>query len=377
MIKIDNKSKCVGCYACYSICPKKCIQMINDNEGFKYPIVDTIRCINCNMCIKVCPMINPQKDISLQKTYAAYNKDESIRMKSSSGGLFSIFAKEILKQGGVVFGAMFDNSFNVVHSYIKTEDELLKFQGSKYVQSSIGDTYKKCKEFLEQGRLVYFTGTPCQINGLKQYLRKEYTTLLTQDFVCHGVPSPKVWNDYKTRFKNIENVSFRDKTNGWIDFNMKINDYNVSHSTDSFMIAFLTNNILRPSCYECKFKTKDRVSDITLADLWGATNIVPEMDDDKGLSLLVINSDKGLNLFERVKSNMVYKQISLDLSIVYNSAYIKSVRMPNSRKKVMKQINSNNFDKIVKKYCKSNFAINYLTKCKRLVKKLFKKFLKF
>ena len=315
MITIDNKSKCVGCAGCYSICPKKCINMSDDNEGFKYPIVDEIKCINCNMCTKVCPTINPKTKPSLQKSYAAYNKDEDTRINSSSGGLFAIFSKEVLSQGGVVFGAMFDESFNVIHGYIENENQLFKFQGSKYVQSSIGDTYKKCKEFLEQNRLVYFTGTPCQINGLKNYLRKEYNNLLTQDFVCHGVPSPKVWNDYKARFKKMENVSFRDKTNGWLDFYMKVNDYKASHSKDPFMTAFLTNNILRPSCYECKFKTKDRISDITLADLWGASSIVPEMDDDKGISLLVINSNKGLNLFEKVKSDLVMKEISLDLSI--------------------------------------------------------------
>lgn len=368
-----NMKLCTGCTACKSICPKQAIDMISDKDGFLYPTINKDKCINCKLCEKVCPVINVVENKSLLKSYAAYNKDENIRINSSSGGLFTIFAKEVLRQDGIVFGAMFDESFNVIHSYIEKEDELFNFRGSKYVQSSIGDTYKKCKEFLNKDRVVYFTGTPCQINGLKNYLGKEYPNLITQDFICHGVPSPKVWNDYKTRFKNIKDVSFRDKSMGWSNYFVRINEHKDKHLENFYIKAFLSNYILRSSCYECKFKTKNRVSDITLGDLWGANSIVPQMNDDKGLSLIVINSSKGLSLFNKIIDDIVYKEVQLDLCIKHNPSYIESSDMPKNRNKLLNEINSQNFDSIVSKYTHQKFITRIKKKCKFIIKKLIKK----
>lgn len=192
MIKIEDKSKCSGCHACYSICEKKAIIMKEDKKGFKYPSVNKEKCTNCNLCEKVCPILNNQTISNEPIAYACYNKNEKVRLESSSGGIFSLISAEILKKDGVVFGASFNNEFMIEHTCIESIEELYKFRGSKYVQSIIGDTYKKAKEFLKHGKYVLFTGTPCQIEGLLKYLGKDYDNLYTQDIICHGVPSPNV-----------------------------------------------------------------------------------------------------------------------------------------------------------------------------------------
>jgi len=218
-LEIKEKQNCTGCYACYNICPKSCLAMNSDNEGFWYPKVDNKNCIQCKKCIKVCPIINKTTVYNEPFSYACYNKDNNIRFESSSGGIFTLVAEEIIKNGGVVFGAGFDGDFNVKHSYVETIEELHRFRGSKYVQSSIGDAYKQSGSFLKQGRLVLFSGTPCQIGGLKSYLGTEYSNLFCIDIVCHGVPSPKVWKKYVSFRVNIsgtpiQNITFRLKNKG-------------------------------------------------------------------------------------------------------------------------------------------------------------------
>ena len=196
MIEIKDKKDCCGCSACVQRCPKQCITLKEDNEGFLYPIVDKKTCIDCGLCEKVCPILHqgePQKPL---KVYAAKNLNEEIRRQSSSGGIFTLLAEQVIQEGGVVFGARFDENWEVKHDYTETIEGLAVFRGSKYVQSRIEDNYKKAEEFLKQGRKVLFSGTPCQIAGLKRFLRKEYEELLTVDFVCHGVPSPGVWRKY-------------------------------------------------------------------------------------------------------------------------------------------------------------------------------------
>ena len=199
MKKIDTleKKDCSGCMACMNICPKNAIMMKEDKNGFKYPKIDEKLCIDCGLCSKACPVINKLKENLYNiKVYACKNKDENIRKKSSSGGLFTLFAKYILDQEGVVFGAKYDENLRVIHDYIEKDDNINEFRGSKYVQSDINSTYAKAKKFLSNGRKVLFTGTPCQIEGLITYLGKNYSNLYTQDFICHGVPSPKVWKKY-------------------------------------------------------------------------------------------------------------------------------------------------------------------------------------
>ncbi|MFI3325747.1 MAG: Coenzyme F420 hydrogenase/dehydrogenase, beta subunit C-terminal domain [Clostridia bacterium] len=367
MIKITDKTKCSGCHACSNICPKGCIEMKTDAEGFWYPYVNEDNCINCNLCEKVCPVINENhNDIKTNTdTYAAFNNNEEIRMKSSSGGVFTLIAENVIKQNGVVFGACFDDNFNVVHDYAETIDDLEKFRGSKYVQSKIGDTYKRAKEFLDNGRLVLFTGTPCQIGGIYAYLRKEYENLITQDIICHGVPSPKVWNKYvnfreKMACDEVKFISFRNKDNGWKNYNIlfefsRENKYIQIANKDMWSKVFLGHVSLRPSCFDCNFKNINRQSDITLADFWGIQNVMPEMDDDKGTSLLIINSDKGKNIFKEIEHQISYKKADLQVAIKHNPSMIKSVGYNTKRDDFLRDIDTMSFDKCVKKYCESTF----------------------
>lgn len=379
MININDKSLCCGCHACLNICPRNAIVMKEDEKGFNYPIINKEKCINCGLCNKVCPILNNDSCEKKIEVWAMYNNNIDERIKSSSGGIFTLLAKEILKKDGVVFGAMFDNNFKVYHSYITKEEELYKLQGSKYVQSDIGDSYKKTKKFLEDGKYVLFTGTSCQIEGLNHYLNKDYNKLYTQDIICHGVPSPKVWKKYleyikKQKKENIRAITFRNKDKGWAKFQTKIlfdkKLYRVNHKDDSFMKSFLCNICLRDSCYNCKFKKKYRNSDITLADFWGIKYVLPELNDDKGVSMVILNSSKGKELFDCIKDKCTYKKTEIEYITKYNSAYIKSVKNNLNREDFFKNLDNIDFDKLVDKYIPK---ITTIDKAKRKIKKIFQR----
>lgn len=381
MIEIKNKKDCCGCYACYNICPKECITMESDNEGFWYPKIDKDKCINCNLCEKVCPIINPVKRVDSKKiAYASMNKDEQVRIKSSSGGIFSILAEYIIKNNGVVYGAGFDEDFNIKHKRILYSTDLDLLRGSKYVQSSIGDIYKQVKNDLENNNPVLFTGTPCQVEGLRSYLRKEYVNLITMDFICHGVPSPLVWEKYlkkmkKSKQENIKNIYFRNKDIGWKLFSLKIifdkRIYSNDLNNDLFMKGFLQDVYLRPSCYNCKFKKINRISDITVADFWGIGNILPKMDDDKGTSLIVIHSEKGKQLFDKLSEKMILNEVNLNEAIKYNSSMIKSVKYNEKRNTFFAELNTGEeLIDLIKKYTKVSFEGRLKNKLKSIIKKL-------
>lgn len=370
MLINNEKEKCCGCYACYNICKYGAITMVKDEKGFEYPQIDKTRCVNCGICEKVCPIINNQNTSNSVKAYACINKNTQERLESSSGGVFSLIAEKILNKNGVVFGASFDNEYNVEHIYIDKKEELYKLRGSKYVQSKIGNSYKKVKEFLEKDLYVLFTGTPCQIEGLLKYLQKDYEKLYTQDIICHGVPSPKVWQKYlEYRYKKDKNkpkrIYFRNKDDGWTLFNMKFCYdkfyYKQNQKRDLFMQAFLKNTILRDSCYNCRFKKMNRLSDITLADFWGIKNVIPEMYDNKGTSLVIINSIKGNNLFSEIKNNMKIKEVSVDEGIKFNSAMISSVKKDVKREEFFQNLETMSFDKLVKKYTTKSSIIKRVT----------------
>lgn len=308
----DN-SFCTGCSACFNICPFDVISMKEDEEGFLYPEVNHDLCRECGICERSCPSLNLFKKISndYPNAYAYIYNDDKVRAKSSSGGCFHALAIDILKNGGVVFGAAFDGNWEVSHVPIETIEELPKLQVSKYVQSKIETSYQDVRKYLESGRLVLFCGTPCQCSGLQQYLNKVYDKLLLVDFICHGVPSPLVWRKYigwrvNGKLNEIQGISFRDKNLSWegylLTFKMKksINTLSADTSHDLYMKGFLSNLYLRPSCYECKFCQKKRQVDITLGDFWGVQGIDPEMFDDKGTSLVFIHSTKGAKYFNQI-----------------------------------------------------------------------------
>jgi len=364
MIKFIIKQDCCGCHACYNICPHGCIEMLADSEGFLYPFVDESKCVDCCLCERVCPIINSYSKNVVPEAYACINNIQNIRLQSSSGGIFSLIAEAILQEQGVVFGAGFDPDFNVVHCSVSQFDDIGALRGSKYVQSCIDDSYKRAREILEKGKRVLFSGTPCQIAGLKSFLRKDYDLLVCVDIVCHGVPSPLVWTRYRKQMcKTMEfkAINFRDKSVGWKKFCLRIkfsngNEYINDLNADPYMQGFLHNLYLRPSCHSCKFKGINRLSDITLADFWGIQTVLPDLDDDKGTSLVMVNSKKGAALFSAIKDKMKCTQININQAIAYNSAAIQSVPSHPQRDKFFQELpGSADIGKLIFKCTKVKF----------------------
>ena len=389
MIEINDKKKCSGCSACANACPRDCLEMQQDSEGFLYPKIDLDICIDCTLCEASCPILKPSTNIDTPIIYAAYNKDEPIRMNSSSGGIFTLIADYVINQGGIVFGACFDDKFELIHSFAETHSELEKLQGSKYVQSTICNTYRQAKKSLDEGRLVLFTGTPCQIGGLFSYLQKSYPNLCTLDLICHGAPSPLVWKKYiefreQRAGASIKKVSFRNKDSGWKTFSISIEfsnntNYMMLHQDDHYMRGFLYNLFLRPSCYDCSFKSINRQSDMTLADFWGVQHVFPKMDDDKGISIIMVNSLKGQALFDKIKEELVINNQKVDIGIIerYNSSIVKSATAHKSREDFFKDINRIEFDDLINKYCSvsfggkiKSFIASVLSKFKCIVKSI-------
>lgn len=380
MIKIAQKQSCCGCYACANSCPNKCINMITDTEGFWYPKVNENLCTNCGICEKACPILTKSSIDNTPVAYACINKDEKIRLESSSGGMFSVLAENVISNNGVVFGTCFDKEFNVVHSFVETKEELGEFRGSKYVQSKIGNTYKQTKEFLKQGRLVLFTGTPCQIGGLKAFLQQDYDNLLCIDIICHGVPSPKVWQKYvsyreKCAGAPARRIAFRRKDEGWKRYSVSFlfnndTEYRQTLDSDLYMKAFLKDICLRPSCYACEFKTLHRQSDITLADFWGIQSVLPEMDDDKGTSLVLVNSEKGQALFNIIRDNITSQAVDIGEAIKYNPAAIKSAGYNSKRDGFFEELDKQSFNQLVKKYCTDSVCVQYKRYIRSLLSKI-------
>lgn len=384
MREISNKYDCSGCQACRCACPLQCITMNLNDEGFLYPQIDEAACKNCGICQKVCPVLNEYKGHKKGTAYACYNKNDDVREKSSSGGIFTLIAEYIINQNGIVFGAAFDSDFNVHHIKIDAMSEIEKLQGSKYIQSNIGDTYKETEAYLKSGKPVLFTGTPCQISGLKRFLQKDYENLVTQDIICHGVPSPKVWQKY-LKYQasvfggNISSAplpSLRCKNKGWKNFSVQLafdnnSEYCRTHRGDLFMQAFLYNLCLRPSCYRCHSKSEERESDITLADFWGIENIMPDMFDNKGISLALINSEKGRRIFDAVSDMMYYRNVNFDDAAKFNPSISQSAKLPRRRDKFMHMINCCDFEKAVKICTKKGLMQRCAGKAKSIFKQVF------
>lgn len=310
-IKDKNKNMCCGCTACASICPQKAIIMKEDFEGFKYPIVDKERCIDCGLCDKVCPFISKaNKKTTIREAYVVQNKNEEVLMTSTSGGFVSAVGEYIVDNKGYMCGAAFNENFEIVHKLTNDKKELKEFRGSKYAQSELEGIFIETKEKLDNKFLVGFCGTPCQIMGLKKYLGKNYENLITIDFVCRSVVSPKFWKKYKTLLEekydsNIRNVNFRHKTYGYhsgsmlVEFeNGKI--YSGSNRIDLYNKAFHSDKCSRYSCYNCPAKGIDRLSDFTVFDSWEPTKLNKDIsDNDKGFTNLIIHTKKGKDLFEK------------------------------------------------------------------------------
>lgn len=364
MTGITDYDKCTGCGTCSQICPKTCITMKRNEEGFLYPIVDHENCINCKKCVKYCPENREKTDGSETiKGYMAYNLTLGERLRGSSGGIFELIASYVLNHGGVVFGAvMAKNCKSVYHTVAHTEKELRKMCGSKYVQSDIKETFKLAKEYLDNGKKVLYSGTPCQISGLLAFLGRTYENLYTQDIICHGVPSPMVWEKYveyreKVASARAQRIFFRHKKYGWKRFSLLISfennrEYLSPLDKDLFMQGYLSNIFLRKSCYQCTHKTEHTESDISLADMWGIENIDPNANDNQGCSLIIVQSSKGEKLIEDIKESLWIKEIDLKEALKYNSARLRSVDLNMNRQLFMQDLSQYPIERVLKKYGK-------------------------
>lgn len=325
MIELKDKLLCCGCYSCVQRCPRQCITMTQDEEGFFYPHVDHTTCINCGLCEKVCPTLLPRQEHNVINTFAAKNHNEVIRKESSSGGIFTILAETIINEGGVVFGASWDQDNSVEHSYSESIDGLKAFRSSKYVQSNIKNSYKQVEVFLKSGRKVLFSGTPCQVAGLKAFLRSEYDNLIMVECVCHGVPSPGLWQKYLSEVSNgrtVIEINHRDKHTGWENYSVVIkfsdgSEIAQAHDENPWTRAFIKNITLRPSCYSCAYKGVNSVADITIGDLWGADKLLPEQHDNLGHTLVIIHTIKARDMVRNVEC---VKNFQMPEVAHYNSA---------------------------------------------------------
>lgn len=377
MIKIDekNKSNCCGCTACANICPKKAIEMKEDFEGFLYPVVDKEKCINCGLCDNVCPILNKVESKDVKKASVVQLKNKDKLNQSTSGAAFVAIAEYVLENNGVVFGAGFDSSFVLKHFGVNKVENLSMIQGSKYIQSDLEDTFSKIRQLLVEDKMVLFTGTPCQVAGLKRYLQKEYKNLLTIDLVCRSVPSPKMWNSYlkylESKYKSKVNyVKFRDKTYGYHSSILTIGFENGKFYRGSNRIClygslFHGDKISRPSCYECKFKSIERCSDYTLFDSWKPEELNGSViDNDKGYSNVFMHTEKAIQTFENIKEKVSMYEIDYKRAISFTGEMVeKSIERKKERENIYIDLNNMDLKKFCRKYSVAtlkDYLIEYL-----------------
>lgn len=358
-----NGITCCGCGACAQICPQNCIGMQENNEGFLYPVIHAEKCIQCRLCENVCPVLNPinRRECDLNEAWGGYCKDQSLLLTSSSGGIFSVLAQQILTESGCVYGAAFTEDFGAVrHIEVEATDDLQLLCGSKYMQSELGSSFLSVRKSLEQGRRVLFSGTPCQVAGLKTFLGKNYPELICVDVICHGTPPAKLWRKYLNYLENrygakANSVSFRHKRSGWRKFGMQIETnesktYYCDLDQDTFLQLFLNNCCLRESCYQCKVKETGSGADLTLGDFWGVEKCDPSLENALGVSLVLIHTKVGKNLLEKVMPALQGKAIPAKSAIKWNTAYLCSVRRPVSRDRFFKDIDCMHWESVANKY---------------------------
>lgn len=331
-----QKEDCSSCGLCAEVCPKNSISLKFDDQGFRYPIINKALCANCGICLKSCLNKNRvNRKTSWTYAYLGYNKIDKERCKSSSGGLFCVIAEHVIKNNGVVYGAAFDNDWTVKHIRVNDMTGLHKIMTSKYMQSDMRNIYPKIKQDLENGLLVLFSGTPCQVAAIRAFVDKSGRTdnLILIDFICHGVPSPGVWKSYlgyETKSKSVYAVNFRDKRQaGWHDYHLYIkygdhSQLSESHETNVYMRTYLSDLNVRLSCYFCEFKDTNYAADITLGDAWKIEKEKPEWADNKGTSFFVIRSQKGAELLEQLPDTFTYAETDYDMWAMLNPSIIKA-----------------------------------------------------
>ena len=376
-----KKELCNGCGTCALRCPKSAIEMVEDGEGFLYPHINKEKCINCGLCEKVCSNFNKSEQESV--AYIAINNNDKELKNASSGGMFYILAKYVIENKGVVFGVTYDEDLNVIHKYAETLEDCKQFCGSKYVRSDLKNTYKEAEKFLKDGRVVLYTGTTCQISGLKSYLGKEYDNLILCDILCHANPSPKVFKLYKENLEKkysekVKNIRFRNKEIRWGNERTLVELQNCQILyEDTFKNAFGKELINRRSCNFCVFASKSRISDFTIGDLWGVQYIKPGLDYKNGVSLIIVNSQKAKKILGILKNNTsILEKVDYDMVTKYN--HFSNVPAHKNRDKFFKgiengSISSDNIIDAMNKYTKVSLVRKVLRKGKRIVKKILKK----
>lgn len=391
-----DKIKCCGCSACQQACPKSAIEMIHDQDGFLYPRVNRDCCSNCGLCDKSCPILNSEKakNSEFQNAYAAINQDKTILKKSSSGGVFSAIAQYVLSQNGIVCGAAFNEDNSVSHLIIDKIEDLEKLRGSKYLFSENAGTYSIVRDFLKNGRIVYFTGTGCQVAGLKTFLKKDYDNLITSDILCHGTPSFKMFKAFVNRYENSEHKHilkyfFRDKTIcGWSCTSSALSyDKNPEHAKyipfhpifNAYFNAFISGSVNRESCYQCEFTTERRCGDITLADYWGVEKYHSKMDSLDGVSFILVNNEKGRFIFDKIKDNLQFEKTNPDWVAIINHNLREQTPRPPQRDSIYKKLAENPNELvdsfIVKDFGKARFKF-WIKRLLRVNEKLYRKLYK-
>lgn len=384
MIDIKSKESCCGCTACMNACPKKCISMKEDEEGFKYPHIDKSKCIRCGLCERTCPII--KQIISNEKNHKAYairSKEKEILSTSTSGGFFTDLANYVFDNNGVVVGASYENGI-VKHILIDSKERelLYKLRGSKYVQSELGSVFTSIKEYLVKGRIVCFSGTPCQVNGLLKYLNKKYDNLITVDVICHGVPSPKLFKKYieyqESKYNSkIKELNFRNKTYGYHSGTMKIvfennKNYCGSARTDYMLKSFFSEISSRPSCYSCKFKCDNHPSDFTIFDCWNAKRLVATLDDDdRGYTNLFVNTQKGEEVFSIIKNKYYYYVVDKEKAIKYDGIMVRNSAKPNKNRNLFyPSLNEKGLDRTINELIPITKKDYFVEKAKKVLYKL-------
>lgn len=376
MIEIlDNKEECCGCKACINICPVNCITMQKDKEGFLYPNINTDNCIDCGKCKSVCPIINgPADNIMKQEVYSSWTKDEDIKSRASSGGIFETLAKDTILKEGVVFGAAFDIDNQLKHKCASKIEDLKPLCKSKYIQSDMNTVYDDIRNYLKEEKKVLFVGTPCQVAGVSNYIGSDHSNnLILVDLICHGVPSQDLFNKcmaYEEKKRNIEikKYSFRTKiekgstphyyTEGYLEKNKYKERIGYYHNSP-YYYGFQKRITLRPSCYICPYSSPKRISDITIGDFHEINRYIDSIDRMEGVSMVIINTEKGKRIFNDIKDTLILNPFNMEIAISTNECLSSSTPLPEERKQFFKNLETKDFSYVISKHLTSSKALFY------------------